>query len=61
MSRRLFPDNDAWTDEARHASNDIAVAFADILAILLKLMMIGRISHLKMPRGYTAEFLLATW
>ena len=34
MARRLFPDNDAWGADARRASNDIAVALADVLALL---------------------------
>tara|TARA_Y100000310_G_scaffold307885_1_gene350426 strand:- start:639 stop:1016 length:378 start_codon:yes stop_codon:yes gene_type:complete len=34
MTRRIFPDNDAWSSEASRASNEVTVAFADILAIL---------------------------
>jgi hypothetical protein len=34
MARRIFPNNDAWPSEACRTSNDVTVAFADILAIL---------------------------
>ena len=34
MARRLFPDNNSWSQEASHASNDVTVAFADVLALL---------------------------
>ena len=34
MGRRLFPDNDAWTDEAAKAGNNITVALMDLLDIL---------------------------
>lgn len=34
MTRRLFPDNDAWQDDARLAGNEISVALMDLLAAL---------------------------
>ena len=34
MARRIFEEEDAWTEEASHAANDISVALADILALL---------------------------
>ena len=34
MARRIFPDNDAYSSDARRASNEADVAFADILAFL---------------------------
>ncbi|MAG24257.1 hypothetical protein CMI47_01645 [Candidatus Pacearchaeota archaeon] len=34
MTRRLFPDNDAWPTEASRAANNATVAFMDLLAIL---------------------------
>ena len=34
MARRIFEKEDAWTEEASHAANDISVALADILALL---------------------------
>tara|TARA_R110001583_G_scaffold189406_1_gene352253 strand:- start:832 stop:1173 length:342 start_codon:yes stop_codon:yes gene_type:complete len=34
MSRRIFPDNDAWSTEASRAANNINVALMDLLAIL---------------------------
>ena len=34
MSRRIFPDNDAWTPEASRAASSINVALMDLLAIL---------------------------
>jgi hypothetical protein len=36
MSRRIFPDNDAWTSEASMAAGNINVALMDLLAILEK-------------------------
>lgn len=34
MARRLFDGEDAWTDEASRAANNIQVALADLLAIM---------------------------
>ena len=34
MARRIFEKEDAWTEEASHAANDISVALADVLALL---------------------------
>ena len=34
MARRIFEEEDAWTEEASHAANDISVALADVLALL---------------------------
>jgi len=34
MTRRLFPDNDAWPSEASRAANNVTVALMDLLAIL---------------------------
>lgn len=34
MTRRLFPENDAWSDEACRAGNELSVALMDILAVL---------------------------
>ena len=34
MARRLFEGEDAWTEEASRAANNVQVALADILALM---------------------------